>query len=254
MKIYTNDAKTPEELEGFLIFFEPEGRLERLIRTGRDIYKHRTVLKQIPSNDFTVGYLARIVRDALEAGKPFRFVDCVKVIRAIIVSHEAKRFNPTVVADLFEIYKARILSASEPVQWCLSRIVKGQVLSEDAVRWLLVNQRRSPQIVNRLLDYPERHPKIVAWAADMYANGELRERLTDLLALLISDSLPPVSKEVNSAALIWAIFRSRTRDDVKKQLLKEHALKAPAAALEVAMRTGWSDIVTHMIVEARRAG
>jgi hypothetical protein len=254
MKFYTNDAKTPEELEGYLIFFEPEGRLERLIKTGRDIYEHRTVLKQIPSSDFTVGYLARIVRDALEAGKPFRFVDCVKVIRAIIVSHEARRFNPAVVADLFEIYKARILSVSEPVQWCLSRIVKGQVLSEDAVQWLLDNQRRSPHIVNRLLDYPEGHPKIEAWAVEMYANGELRERLTDLLALLIHDSVPPVLKEGDPAAIIWAIFRSRTHDEVKKQLLKEHALKAPAAALEVAMRTGWRDIVTHMIAEARRAG
>jgi hypothetical protein len=107
VKFYVGNPQTVEELEAYLIFFEPEGHLERLVRYARDIYEHRTVLKQIPSSDFTVGHLARIVREALESGRAFRFVDCVKVIRAIIVAGEPRQFGARVVEDLFEIYRRK---------------------------------------------------------------------------------------------------------------------------------------------------
>jgi hypothetical protein len=112
LKFYVSNVQTLEELEAYLIFFVPEGPLERLVTTALDIYEHRTVLKQIPSSDFTVGYLARIVREALESGKPFRFVDCVNVIRGIIVGGKPQQFGVSVVENLFQIYKSKILSAS----------------------------------------------------------------------------------------------------------------------------------------------
>jgi hypothetical protein len=212
MKFFTTNVQTPEELESYLIFFEPRGRLEKLIRTARDIYENRTDLKQIPRSDFSVGYLARIIRDALRTGERFRFGECVKVLRAVIVAGDFQQFSSATVSDLFEIYRTKILSVSEPVQWCLSRIVRGQVLDESAVDWLLENCEQSEHIVNRLLGYPERHPKVVKWAAEMYAKGKLKDRMSQLLALLIQDSIPPDAGQVDPTTLMWAIFRARTAD------------------------------------------
>lgn len=251
-RFFTTDAQTAEEIEPYLIFFEPKGHLERLIKTPRDIYENRTILKQIPCNDFTVGYLASIVLDAVRSGKRFRFPDCVKVLRTLIADAPFQRFSPATVKLLFEIYRAKIFSANGGTQWHLSRMLKDQPLEDDAIEWLLENRGRSDHIVNRLLGYPERHPKIVAWARDTYAAGHFRERTTDLLALLIDESVPTLRDDTDDATVIWAIFRSRSDDATRKRLLKENALRAPGAALEVAMRTGWRDVVEHMIQEARR--
>jgi hypothetical protein len=235
---FTTDARSADEIETYLIFFEPKGHLQRLVRTPRDVYDNRTILKQIPCDEYTVGYIARIILEALHSGKPFRFVDCVKVLRTLIASAAPLQFSPSTVEVLFEIYRAKIFSVNEQTQWHLSRIVKGQFLDEDAIGWLLKNWQRSDHIVNRLLGYPERHPMIVAWAREMYAAGRFPERTTDLLAILIDHSVPLLRPDTDPASVIWAIFRSRSDDTTKKRLLKEHALRNPRAALEVSMRSG----------------
>jgi len=94
--------------------------------------------------------------------------------------------KPATVAMLFRIYQQFIFQNNENVQWCVSVIVKGKLLSDAAINRLVKNSNRSEHIINRLLLYPEPHPKIRKWAKRVYGEDSLRRRGSEVMALLMT--------------------------------------------------------------------
>jgi len=233
------------------MIFEPLELLPRLVRSTRDIYENRSILKHLPCMDFTIRYLAQIVLADVEAGKRFRKVECLKVLRAVVRnSTETPNFKPETVRLLFRIYKNLIFKVSEDGQWAASVLIKDQLLTDDEVRWLIKNYKQSVHPLNRLLLYPEHHPAIVAWAEKVYKACELPDREAEVVALVIQDSIPSYVDQSNTDLILRAVSRARIPDEAKEALLKRLSHRENYdTLLDIALRLEMPSLIRHMIVE-----
>lgn len=241
-------TRSREEIQCYLMVFEPNEYLPKFVKSTRDIYQHKSVLKRLPCTAFVMGYLAQIVLDDIRANKRFRRADCLKVLRAIIRNNEAMpRFAQETVRMLFQIYPALIFEVPEDAQWAASVLIKGQTLEESEIQWLIENYRRSVHILNRLLLYPEPHPIIEAWAERVYKADEFPEREAEVVALLIHNDIPPyVSCE--DEIKLEAIARARISDSVKDALIRKFACPNNYdKVLELALRLRMSSLILHMV-------
>jgi len=234
-----------ELLEKHLMLFAPETYLPRYIRTARDIYQNRTLLRQLPSNQHTLNYLLDIIIKTVQEGIRFRTLDCLKVVKELVKGRPPELVLPSDTVDkLFSLYQEFVFHRNEEVQWCVSWFIKSVVLSDDSVEWLISNYRRSEHLVNRLLDYPTRHPRIVEWAEDIWRSGELRNRKSQVIGLLISDEIPAYVNERDNTSLIWAIYYARVPAETKQKLLTEHySPESIDAFLEVCRRLEYPSVI-----------
>jgi hypothetical protein len=53
------------------------------VKGTKDIYEHRSLLKQLLLADYALNYLLDIIVKAVEDGTRFRTLDCLRVIKAI---------------------------------------------------------------------------------------------------------------------------------------------------------------------------
>jgi hypothetical protein len=207
-------------LQEALVLFEPARYIKKLTTSTADLYQNRRLLKQIPYNKPVIGHLARLILNDLESGRRFRLFDCLKVLRSIIASNYFDRPLPeSIVTDLFAIYRNLIFTTREEVQWCLSRILRGQILAPRAIQWLLEHWDESDHIANRLLRYPVPNLSIRQWAFDCYQNSRLPDRKSEILALLIDEDIPDFVQQEPPDELAWGIFYSRSSKARKVQLI-----------------------------------
>lgn len=190
------------------------------VQDVHDIFTYRQSLKQSPFNGETLNYLARLIRDALSAGSRFRVFDSIKVLRAIILNENGRKLSSPTVRILFDIYRQLILKSRDEIQWSLSRLIKDQILDDDAVTWLIDHWSESVHLVNRLLLYPRQHPKITDWARSRFRAGDLPNRRSELIAILLPDDGIAAFRNEDAETLAWAIMRcSLTRPAKIKHLL-----------------------------------
>lgn len=233
----------------------PEFVLEN-IYTARDIYENRKILRQLPGTNDTVSHIGRIILEAVKARKRIRTLDCLKVLRSFVhnpISDET--LSPTTVHVLFEIYKHYIFSQNEELQWCVSSIVKNQILDDQAIDWLLANESKSTHIVNRLLLFPAAHPKIKKWAKRAYRTGAFPDRRSEVIALLIEDDLPLYAKKENSKTILWAIYKARIPDNHKIALINKYSdLASVESVMKIADRIKNKEIMVCLLdkLEAMR--
>ena len=175
------------QLEHGLLLFEPKRLVPRL-RGIRDVFEHRHVLRQAGYSSELVDHIARLIHEALVNRERFRVFDSLKVLRAVVLSGGEQQLPARSVRRLVAIYQKLILDSREEVQWCLSRLLKGQVLDDDAVDWLVQHWVDSVHIVNRLLRYPKVHPRIVKWAKARYRASEVSDRRSEFIAILLSEA------------------------------------------------------------------
>ena len=206
-------------LKNHLLKYELEDLFEK-IKSVKDIYRYRHILKQIKSQEKFVVLAADLILIAIQNKQRFRKLECLKILQKLIrnLPQEEDLLEKT-VGKLFEIYKYFILPEKEDIQWCVSSIIKGKKLGDDAIDWLISNQLSSKHIVNRLLLYPKTHPKIKNWAKEALSNDIFPERRSDLIALLIEDDQPKFLETENSSTIQWAIFKSRIPYEAKINLL-----------------------------------
>jgi hypothetical protein len=120
-----------KELRHGLLLFESE-QVTLKIDTVRDIFTHRHILKQSRFNIETLNHLAVLIRDGLKAKTRFRVFESLRVLRAQVLS-ASERLPNHIVKILFEIYQHLILESREEVQWCLSRLIKDQLLDDESI-------------------------------------------------------------------------------------------------------------------------
>lgn len=227
-----------EYLERHLIVYVPEKYVLEQIRTVRDVYEHRMPLKTFVGTDSTVSHVARIIVTAICDGRRMRTLDCLKVLRALVKSSTASELKPDTIEMLFRIYQEFIFRDNEALQWCVSAILKGKVLSDTAVDWLVKNSDESVHIANRLLLYPGPHPEIRKWAERVYREGGLPDRRSEVMAVLLTPENAEsfaVDNELNT--FVWAVFKAHLSHKEKITLLDRHfSLEAFGSVIEIADR------------------
>lgn len=210
-------------LKNHLLKYELEDLFEK-IKSVKDIYLYRHILKQIKSQEKFIILTADLILIAIHNKQRFRKFECLKILQNLVKKFpQENNLLEETVDKLFEIYKYFILSEKESIQWCVSSIIKGKELRDDAIDWLISNQLSSKHIVNRLLLYPKTHPKIKNWATEALSNDIFPERRSDLIALLIEDDQPKFLETENSSTIQWAIFKSRIPYEAKINLLNIHS-------------------------------
>lgn len=228
-------------------FLLPEKYLPVYIRDTRDIYEHRAVLKQLLLDNNVINYLLDILIKAIEGGTRFRTLDCLRVIKAILRNNLlGHKLDSQTVGNLFYLYKTFIFHNNEEVKMCANSLIRFQQLDDKSVRWLISHWDKSGHSLNRLLRYPEKHPLISEWAKDIYQQGQLMERQSEVIALLIDENIPAFVKE-KDATIIWAIYYSRISDEAKQRLLMERfSVDFLDTLWEVSLRLGFPSVIEFM--------
>lgn len=235
-------------LKEHLLKYEPEN-LFKLIRSIRDVYQYRRILKQVKNSDQFVECVADLILTAVQKTQRFRTLDCLKVLRTLIKNlPENYELPERTTTKLFEIYKHFIFSGKEDVQWCVSSILKDKKLSDEAINWLISNQSKSKHIVNRLLLYPCSHPQIKKWAEQILSKDRLSDRRSELIAILIEKDLPEAINNDSSSTIQWAIFKSHLPYESKINLLKQHSdLDSLQTTIEIADRLNSPDLLYSLL-------
>lgn len=246
--------KAIEYLELHLLTYEPEEFVLGEIKTIRDLYEHRTPLKAFIGTDPIVSHIAGIIVAAIDNGMRMRTLDCLKVLRAVVKNGQPTALKPDTIALLFRIYQQFIFRDNEIVQWCVSVILKGKVLSDEAIDWLVQNSSKSEHIVNRLLLYPKPHPEIRKWAKRIYDEDGLPRRRSEVLALLLTQNgADLLARNNNLNTFAWAVFKSHLKRQQKVALLGKYStFETFASVVEIADRLQSAELLRQVLTKLKR--
>lgn len=93
------------------------------------------------------------------------------------------------------------------------------------------------------------HLLITEWANKVYTDGLLPDRRTEVIALLIGDSIPQIITEPDNI-IIRAIYYARVSNETKQKLLMEKfALDNLDALWDIALRLKYENVVELMIAK-----
>jgi len=237
-----------------LLTYEPEEYVLREIKTIRDLYEHRVPLKAFIGTDPIVSHIAGIIVTAIDNRLRMRTLDCLKVLRAVVKSGPPTALKPATVAMLFRIYQQFIFQNNEDVQWCVSVILKGKILSDAAINWLVQNSSRSEHIVNRLLLYPEPHAKIKKWAKRVYVEDSLRRRRSEVMALLMTQNSADHFARTNDLnTFAWAVFKSHLESRQKVAILGKYStFETFASVIEIAHRLKSRELLQQLLANLKK--
>jgi hypothetical protein len=238
-------AKTMSDVVDFLLL--PEQSLPLRIQSTKDIYEHRNLLKQLLLSESTINYLMDIIIKSVNNKSRFRTLDCLKVLRAILRNNpfDTELSKPT-IRKLFFLHQTFILHKSKEVRACANSLVLSRCLDDESIKWIIANWEKSDHLQNRLLRYPVKNSLISQWANEIYESGKLKDRISEVIALLIDENIPSYIKE-NKNTIVWSIYYARTPDSTKQRLLMENFSKESADSLwKVATRLKYPDVVQFM--------
>ena len=230
----------------------PEQSLPCYIHNARDVYEHRSLLMQLLFSEYTVNYLTDVIIASVKSKSRFRTLDCLRVIRAVL------RNNPfdlglasSTISKLFYLHQTFIFHRNEQVRACANMLVKSQRLDDESIEWIIANSNKSAHLLNRLLRYPTKNSQITQWAKQIYQSGKLKSRISEVIALLIDENVPPYVKE-NRSTLVWSIYHARISDETKQTLLMENYTSESADALwKVATKLKYSQVLDYMRQKVR---
>lgn len=238
-----------ETLEYEVFKFYPQQYIKDFIQIPNDIVFHKHLLKSTSLDDSSIEFLVDLVVDKLKENRRFQRVASLKVLKQIIKNRDPEEyFHKSLTSKLFYLYKRFILSGSDEIQWAVSVFIKDQVLDGNDVLWLIDNYKKSDHLINRLLRYPVIDPQIINWAENVYKNGELLNRQSEVISILISDNVVPDYVSVSSSTLMWAIFYSKCDERKKEELMLNHLdFKDYNAALKVAERLNIPSLANNLL-------
>ncbi len=227
--------------------FHPQHYIKDFIRTPNDIVSHKHLLKGASLDSNSIEYLVDLVVNDLKENRRFRRVECLKVLKQIIKNRESEDLPKSLISKLFYLYKSFILVGREEIQWAVSLFIKDQVLDNDEILWLIDNYQESDHLVNRLLRYPKTNSLIFKWAENVYKNGLLLDRQSEVVAILISDSIPKYIS-VSADTLMWGIYYSRCDLKKKEELIVNHLdFTDYLAAIKIAARLNIPTVVKNLL-------
>lgn len=237
-----------DALELYLLPFYPEKYLPLFVGSVRQIYELRFIIRDLPCNDFTVGYIADLISRAVDSNLRFRVLDTMKTLKAILKNGPGVLLSREVIKRLVLLYKHFVFSDKEDLRWCVSVFLKDRLLDDEDIGWLIAHHDFSEHIVNRLLRYPVYHPIIAKWARDSYFSNVLTDRLSELVALLIDSDIPKFVNCSDTKMITWAIYYARLPHQDKEKLLIQHLYQdAISDIVEVATRLEMPSVIEILI-------
>jgi hypothetical protein len=239
-----------DEIVNFVLL--PEQSLPRYIHSTKDIYEHRSLLKQLLLNEYTLNYLLDIVIASVKNKTRIRTLDCLRVIRAVLRNNSfGLKISNETISKLFFLHQTFIFHKNEQVCACANVLVKSQRLDDESIAWVISNWEKSDHLKNRLLRYPENHPLINQWATEIYQSGKMQDRKSEIIGILISENIPAFVSESRSS-LIWAIYYSKVPNEIKQKLLIENfSMESIESLWEVAIRLKFSKVIEFMQKKVR---
>ncbi len=225
----------------------PEQSLPLSIKSIKDIYEHRNLLKQLLLSESTINYLMDIIIESVINKSKFRTLDCLKILRTILRNDPFEiELSESTIKKLFFLHQTFILHKNEDVRACANSFVMSRCLDDESIRWIIANREKSNHLLNRLLRYPAKNSLISQWAKEIYQSGKLRDRISEVVALLIVENIPPYVKE-NQTTIVWSVYYAKISDSTKKRLLMENFSKESADSLwKIAIRLKYPDVVQFM--------
>ena len=240
-------------IEKELMIFYPNTYVPKFIFSTRDIFENRFILKQIKFDNNALNYLLDLLIKDINEKRRFRKADCLKVIKSIMKSKNIeKNVESRVIKKLFYLYKKFIFDGNEEVQWTVSIFIKNQILEDRDIFWLIKNYKRSAHIINRLLLYPQNNNLIFEWAKKIYLNGELEDRVSEVMGVLLKDEFPSFIDVTDSKKIMWAIYYSKSLNITKESLIKKYfSLECLDTAIDVSKRLGYVSVIEFILNELR---
>ncbi len=217
------------------------------IRTVRDLYQYRALLRRSGGTDTVISHVAQIIIDATNSGQRMRTLDCLKTLRSLAKSVDSDSLSRATIEKLFRIYQQFVFNRNDEIKWCVSVILKDKPLPASAIEWLIQNCANSEHVLNRLLRYPTAHPTITSWAGKAYRDGFAPGRRSELVALLINPAnAASFARSNDSNTLCWGIFKARIPNRQKIALLKKYcSFESFASVVEIAGRLNSRDLLSH---------
>ena len=239
-----------DEIIDFVLL--PEQSLPRYIHSTKDIYQHRSLLKQLLLSEYTLNYLLDIVIASVKNKSRIRTLDCLRVLRAVLRNNPfGIEISNEAISKLFFLHQKFIFHKNEQVCACANMLVKSQRLDDESIAWVIANWEKSDHLLNRLLRYPENHHLIIQWATEIYQSGKLRDRKSEIIGILIGENIPAFVRE-SSNSIIWAIYYSKVPDEIKQKLLIENCTMESIEPLwKVAIRLKLSRVIEFMQKKVR---
>ncbi len=239
-----------DEIIDFVLL--PEQSLPRYIHSTKDIYQHRSLLKQLLLSEYTLNYLLDIVIASVKNKSRIRTLDCLRVLRAVLRNNPfGIEISNEAISKLFCLHQKFIFHKNEQVCACANMLVKSQRLDDESIAWVIANWEKSDHLLNRLLRYPENHHLIIQWATEIYQSGKLRDRKSEIIGILIGENIPAYVRE-SSSSIIWAIYYSKVPDEIKQKLLIENCTMESIEPLwKVAIRLKLSRVIEFMQKKVR---
>jgi hypothetical protein len=208
-----------------LMAFAPATYFPKYLHSIDDVALHRARMRAVPYSEFAVAYLTDLVWHRVHESRRRNLIHGLNAIKWTIRNRDAvaEPIPATTVDLLFELYQHFIFDHLEDIRWCVSSILKDQLLRSGQIRWLLSRHQDSLHIVNRLLRYPKYHPVIATWARGVLEASGLEERRSELLGRLIVDAVPPEADGISTPNVLWAIYYSSSDPKTKQRLLESLA-------------------------------
>lgn len=225
----------------------PEQSLPIYIHSAKDIYEHRSLLKQLLLSEYTLNYLLDIVIVSVKNKSRIRTLDCLRVIRAVLRNNPfGLEISKETISKLFFLHQTFIFHKNEQVCACANVLVKSQRLDNESITWVISNWEKSDHLKNRLLRYPEKHHLINQWATEIYQSGKMQDRKSEIIGILIGEDIPTYVSE-NSSSIVWAIYYSKVPNEIKEKLLIENfSMESIKSLWDVAIRLKLSKVIEFM--------
>lgn len=190
-------------------------------------------------------YLLDIVCQTVKGKQCFRRLDCLKVLKWVLRRKPPNTsLSPETRDRLFFLYQEYIFHRNAEMQSAVNTYLKDEILSDTQIRWLLEHADESVMVLNRLLRYPERHPLIVLWAADVYRQHKYPARQSETIALLIEDDIPKFVDLTDLSAVLWAIYYARIDDQTKGTLLEQYfSFETIDELIKICTRKAYVDVL-----------
>ena len=88
---------------------KPEEYVRENIRSVRDIYQQRALLKQQTGTDTIISHIAQVIINGIDRGHRMRTLDCLKVLRSLTRNMGSSVLSKDTLDELFQIYKKFVL-------------------------------------------------------------------------------------------------------------------------------------------------
>ena len=218
----TDNTHIKRTIDDFLLVNYPDEHIEEIkkyLESPKAMYEHRTLLKEM---NFSTPIYKIIVRSAIsfiEDKAQVRTLQRLRILKNILRSNAFIELEKAIIDDLFLLFQNYVFHQNQEISQQANSLIMKQLLDFSQIAWLIENYNRSEHIVNRLLRYPVVDEQVGGWAKRMYIDGELCERKSEIIGILISNNSYDYLYKDNIKSFLWAIHYSKLDKQQKRQII-----------------------------------